>query len=406
MNSQTSLNGNSSTPLQERHFMLEWATAPMVITEGTSHTVFFANPAFCSLTGKIQERLVGKSFVDVLDEGDACRTFLDRVLKAGAPTGHTERQQSERHPTNWSYEIWPLPAVTGHPAGLMIKVTEASHYDYKTTAMNEALLLSAMRQYELVETAEALNKKLQAEIKERIQAENALIRVEKLAAVGRMAASMAHEINNPLEAVINSIFLVRSLPELSETARKYLDIADEELRRVSHMTRQTLGFYRESTVPTPTSVRALLDSVVDLLQAKINNTHAHVHKRCDPGLQVMGVFGELRQIVSNLLANSLDAVERHGTVMLRASVAPCRENGQHCIRITVADSGKGIDSIARKQVFEPFFTTKGVYGTGLGLWVSKQLVEKHDGSIHVRSSTTGVHRGTTVSVVLPRIDAA
>ncbi len=341
--------------------------------------------------------------------------------------GHSERDPSENDPANWSYEVWPVLAAEDNPAGLMIQVTETSRFNHKTAALNEALLISAVRQHELTDAAEAintelqteikerihatdlargLNRKLEAEIKERIQAEDALIRVEKLAAVGRMAASMAHEINNPLEAVMNSIFLVRSLPELSETARRYLDVADEELRRVSHMTRQTLGFYRESTVPAATSVPALLDSVVDLLQAKINNMHAHVDKRCAPGLQVMGVFGELRQIVSNLLANSLDAVEKHGTVKLRASVAPCRENGQRCIRITVADSGKGIDPTALKQIFEPFFTTKGVYGTGLGLWVSKQLVEKHDGSIHVRSSTEGSHRGTTVSLVLPRQDAA
>jgi two-component system NtrC family sensor kinase len=386
--------------------MLELATAPMVVTEGTDHSVFFANQAFCSLIGCTQEELIGKSFMEVLGEGDACEGFLDRVLHAGGPLGHAERQLSECHPVNWSYEIWPLRAVSGHPAGLMIKVSETSRYDCRTAAMNEALLLSAIRQHELVEEAEALNEKLEAEMKERIQAEDALIRVEKLAAVGRMAASMAHEINNPLEAVMNSIFLAKSLPELSETARKYLEIADEELRRVSHMTRQTLGFYRESTVPTGTSVSALLDSVIDLLQAKIKMMHAHVDRRCVPELQVMGVFGELRQIVSNLLANSLDAVDKQGTIKVRGSIAPCRDNGQRCIRITVADNGKGIDPVAMKRVFEPFFTTKGDVGTGLGLWVTKQLVEKHDGAIHVRSSTTGIRRGTTVSIVLPRIVAA
>jgi two-component system, NtrC family, sensor kinase len=172
------------------------------------------------------------------------------------------------------------------------------------------------------------------------RAEDALIRVEKLAAVGRMAASMAHEINNPLEAVMNSIYLARRVAGLPDAAREYLETADEELRRVAHMTRQTLGFYRESTVPAINPVSVLLDSVVDLLQAKIKNTHARVEKECDTGLQVTGDFGELRQVVSNLLANSLDATEKHGTVKLRGSVAPCRENGQRCIRITVADSGK------------------------------------------------------------------
>jgi two-component system, NtrC family, sensor kinase len=382
--------------------MLDLASAPMAITEGDSHIVRYVNPAFCSLVGKGKEELIGNAFVDILQEGDGFQSFLDRVHRTDGPVRHMEHDPSERDPANRSYEIWPVLAVDGHSSGLMIQVTETSRFNHKAAAMNEALLIAGIRQHELTEAAETLNTKLQSQVKERIQAEEALVRVEKLAAVGRMAASLAHEINNPLEAVINSIFLVRSLPELSETAKKYLDIADEELRRVTHMTRQTLGFYRESTMPTINSVSALLDSVVDLLQAKIKTTHVQVEKQCDTGLKVTGVFGELRQVVANLLANSLDAVERNGMVKLRASLVPGRGDGQHRVRITVADDGKGIDAVAMKQIFEPFFTTKGAFGTGLGLWVSKQIIDKHHGSIHVRSCTTGAHRGTTFCIVLPR----
>jgi signal transduction histidine kinase len=386
-----------------KYAMLDLASAPMAITEGDEHTVRYVNLAFCSLVGKEEKALIGKAFVEILKEGNACRSFLDRVQRADGPVSHTEPDQSEDHPTAWSYEVWPVLPVGDHPAGLMIQVTESSRFNHKGLAMNEALLLSAIRQHELTDAAEALNAK---EIKERIRAGEALIRAEKLAAVGRMAASMAHEINNPLEAVMNSIFLAQGVEGLPDAARAYLKTADEELRRVSHLTRQTLGFYRESTLPVTLSVSALLDSVVDLLRAKIRATEARVEKRCDTGLQVKGVFGELRQVLSNLLANSLDAVEKDGMVRLRASLAPCRENGRHCVRITVADTGKGIDPVTMKQIFDPFFTTKGAVGTGLGLWVSKQIIDKHDGSIHVRSSTTGAHHGTTFSVILPRTEAA
>lgn len=390
-----------------RYSMLDLSNSPIALTEGGGHIIRYVNPAFCALMDKVRDELIGTAFVQILPEGTAFESFLDQVQRTGHTAGQTVQDPfegqtgKEGQAGKWCYEIWPVLAVEEHPAGLMILVTETSRFNHKMAAMNEALLVAAVRQHELTDAAETLNNKLAAEMKERIQAGEALIRAEKLAAVGRMAASMAHEINNPLEAVINSIFLVRCLPELPETARKYLEIADEELRRVAHITRQTLGFYRESTVPTTTSVAVLLDSVVDLLQAKIKKMHVRVDKECEPGLQVSGVFGELRQVISNLMANSLDAVQENGTIRLRASTDAGGEMGQRSIRISVADSGRGIESAAMAQIFEPFFTTKGAYGTGLGLWVSKQLIDKHGGSIQVRSRTSGTHRGTTFSVVLP-----
>src|SRR5665213_3404361 len=171
----------------------------------------------------------------------------------------------------------------------------------------------------------------------RKQAEEALLRSEMLASAGRMAASIAHEVNNPLEAVMNTLYLVRTTADLPEQAREYLDIADGELMRVAHIARQTLGFYREFTEATSNSVSALIASVVDLLQAKIKSTGTTVTQRCDVGLQVMGVAGELRQVLANLLTNSLDAVEENATVKLRCSVLQCPHTGRRYIRMTVAD---------------------------------------------------------------------
>jgi len=232
-------------------------------------------------------------------------------------------------------------------------------------------------------------------------AEEALLRGEMLANAGRMAASIAHEINNPLEAVMNTLYLVRTTADLPEQAREYLDIADGELMRVAHITRQTLGFYREFTEATSNSVSALMASVVDLLQAKIKSTGTTVTQRCDVGLQVMGVSGELRQVLANLLTNSLDSIGRSGRIVLRASASIDPDNGRRRVRITVADCGHGMGAATMKQIFDPFFTTKGSVGTGLGLWVCKQLVDKSGGSIRVRSNMDGERGGTTFSVVLP-----
>jgi signal transduction histidine kinase len=248
---------------------------------------------------------------------------------------------------------------------------------------------------------EATNAQLRAEIAERKQAEEALLRSEKLASVGRMAATIAHEINNPLDAVMNLLFIARSVKDLPDSAQQSLDLADSELKRVAHMTRQSLGFYRESNAAVLTSIPTVLDSVVDLLKSKIKSKHAVIEKQWDGDLEIIAVAGELRQVFSNLLANSLDAINEKGTIKLRVSSGATVNNGHHCVRVTVADNGKGISPSARLHIFEPFFTTKGTFGTGLGLWVCKQIIDKHGGFIRVRSSTDGSRRGTVISVVLP-----
>jgi PAS domain S-box-containing protein len=238
------------------------------------------------------------------------------------------------------------------------------------------------------------------DITERKRAENALLRSEKLATVGRMAATIAHEINNPLAAVTNSLFLAKNMDNMS-AAREYLDIADEELRRITHITRQSLGFYRESNAPALTSISAVLDSTLELLKSKIKAKHAVIEKRWDGELSINAVAGELRQVFSNFVSNSLDALESHGAIKLRLSNHTTLHNGRRCIRVTIADNGKGISASSLSHIFEPFYTTKGAVGTGLGLWVSKQIVDKHAGKIRVRSSTREGQSGTVISVVLP-----
>ncbi len=240
----------------------------------------------------------------------------------------------------------------------------------------------------------------------RKQTEQALLRSEKLASVGRMAATIAHEINNPLEAVMSLLFLAKGDQELPESVRQHLEIADGELNRIAHITRQSLGFYRESNAPALTSVNAVLESTVGLLKSRIRAKQAVIEKQWDGDVGITAVAGELRQVFSNLLANSLDAIDEKGTIKLRVSLGTNFSTGRRCVRITVADNGQGIGQSSRQHIFEPFFTTKGTVGTGLGLWVSKQIVDKHGGTIRMRSSNNGERRGTVFSVVLPVSPAA
>jgi signal transduction histidine kinase len=243
------------------------------------------------------------------------------------------------------------------------------------------------------------------DITDRKHTMEALVRSEKLASMGRMAATIAHEINNPVAAVMNSLYIARSSPGLPDQACRYLDIADEELKRVSHITRQSLGFYRESTAPSLVSVGEVFDSAVDLLKSRIKARHAYILKQYRSAPRVMVAAGELRQVACNLISNSLDAIAEHGTIALRVS-SLCESDSRPQVRLTVADNGRGIDPAVRPQVFEPLFTTKESLGTGLGLWVSKQIIEKYGGFVRLRSSVDGARRGTTFSVILPAAESA
>ena len=174
--------------------------------------------------------------------------------------------------------------------------------------------------------------------------------------------------------------------------------------RIAHITRQTLGFYREFSAATSNSTSGLIKSVIHLLQAKIRTNRATVEQQGDDLLEVMGIAGELRQVLANLLANSLDAVGPDGKIVMRASASVDPGDGARRVRITVSDGGHGMATSTSKHIFDPFFTTKGSVGTGLGLWVCKQLIEKNGGSIRVRKSNTDVLSAGDFpfSFVLPR----
>lgn len=233
----------------------------------------------------------------------------------------------------------------------------------------------------------------------RRKAEETLLRTEKLATLGRLAASIAHEINNPLEATTNLLYLVQTSEGLSDEVKEHLDLAAAELQRVAHITRQSLGFYRDTSGPSEVSVTRLIDDTIDLLRAKVALKKIHVQREWDSEVKVKAAPGELRQVFSNLLSNSLDALAPGGDILIRVKALGHPEASQ--VRVTFADSGPGIPPEAHAKIFDPFFSTKGDHGTGLGLWVTRQLVEKHGGSIRMRSRNQAPRTGTAFAVTLP-----
>ncbi|MGA2001283.1 MAG: MASE1 domain-containing protein [Terriglobales bacterium] len=236
----------------------------------------------------------------------------------------------------------------------------------------------------------------------RRQAEEALIKSEKLASAGRLAATIAHEINNPLAAVTNLLYLARAAEHLPEATRQHLDLADTELQRVAHITKQTLGFYRDQSAPVRFDPAELLDNVLALLQTRIEARNLAVDKRYRAHLQVLGSQGEIRQVFSNVISNGIDALQPGGRLQIKVASSPdWRSPESRGVRVTFADNGHGIAPENLARIFEPFFTTKKNAGTGLGLWVSRQIVDKHAGSIRVRSRTTPHRSGTVFSIFLP-----
>jgi PAS domain S-box-containing protein len=230
--------------------------------------------------------------------------------------------------------------------------------------------------------------------------EAALHTSERLASVGRLAATIAHEINNPLEAVTNFIYLAKQQPGLSQKVKQYLETADRELGRVAHIARQTLGFYRDTSQPDSVFVSDVIEDVLTIYERKFKYKELTVEQQIEPGLIVFTVQGELKQVLSNLISNAIDASRDGGKIVIRARATRNFQSGNRGIRITVADNGSGISAKDMENLFVPFFTTKKDVGTGLGLWITKDLLEKKGGHIRFRSSDSQPS-GTVMSIYLP-----
>jgi PAS domain S-box-containing protein len=229
------------------------------------------------------------------------------------------------------------------------------------------------------------------------RAQEVLRKAEKLAAAGRLAATVAHEINNPLEAVCNLIYIVKNHLSLPEDVVGYLNMAEQELDRVSHITKQTLGFYRDSSEAGPVVLSDVLESVLRLYENKLKTKNIAVEMEfldCPP---VHALEGEVKQLIANLISNAADAVGPGGRIRISmAQAEQCKG-----VEIKIADDGPGVAEKHRAQIFEPFFTTKEDVGTGLGLWVSKEIAERHGGKIELDPGRNADLGGAGFTVFLP-----
>ena len=240
------------------------------------------------------------------------------------------------------------------------------------------------------------------DITDQKRVEQALRLNEKLAATGRLAATIAHEINNPMATLTDIIYLLDVELAGDERARQYVAIAKQEVGRISHITTQMLSLYRESSKPVPVRIPEVVESALALYARKIEARNIHVHVRNGVEGIVQAFPAEMRQAFSNLIVNAVEAAQDNGTVRLHVSHSCDWKNPQsRGVRVAIADDGCGIPPENRRRLFQPFFTTKGEKGTGLGLWVTNGIIQKHGGSIRVRSSVAPGHSGTCFSVFLP-----
>jgi two-component system NtrC family sensor kinase len=259
---------------------------------------------------------------------------------------------------------------------------------------------------EQVTGLESLSRQVMALLEARFQlAENeraaaALMQKEKLAAVGRLASSMAHGINNPLEAITNLLYLARHRVEDPEVL-DWLNRADQELRRVSVIANQTLRFHKQASKPRPISCLDLFSQTLDAYEAQLNNACIAVEKRKRANEPIECFEGDIRQVLGNLVANAIDAMPAGGRLLVRSRHATDWKTGRKGLAFAIADTGTGMDQETRNRIFKAFFSTKGIGGSGLGLWISAEIMERHQGRIVIRSSQRKGHNGTVVTLFLP-----
>ncbi|MGD0367689.1 MAG: HAMP domain-containing sensor histidine kinase [Acidobacteriaceae bacterium] len=294
---------------------------------------------------------------------------------------------------------WPLHFFARDTDGVSIQKICSEHDPVAPGQSYDAMSEDERRRYAVVWQLRA-----QALEEETHQLEAALRTTERLASIGRLAATVAHEINNPLEAVTNLIYLARQNADLPEPVRSCLVLADEELQRVSHIARQTLGFYRDSASPVSIAVPEAIDDMLAVYHRRVCRKQISLRKSIHTSLRLLTLPGEFNQMVSNLISNAIDASPQGGAIELRAWPSVHPATGAPGIHVVVADRGPGIPEPIRLKIFTPFFTTKKDLGTGLGLWIVKGLVLKAGGFIRCRSRVAtpeAAGSGTVMMIFLP-----
>lgn len=382
--------------------ILDTTPLPIAALAGPDHVLLYVNRAFCRLACKTKNELTGKLFVEVVP-WEGCLALLNRVYRTGEVTIQIEPERTASQSARQSYTIWPVCGAGDQPEGVMMQVTETTQNHQRAIAMNEQLLLSGVRQHELREAAEKLNALLQLEIADRKRMEQALVKSEKLAVTARFASTMAHEINNPLEAMTNLMYLLAPL-QTSPESQAYIATLEEQMQGLRRITTQALKFHRDGNKPAVFKLDAVLREVLEFYRLQAERKGIALHQRIETEGDILAFRSEIVQVVTNLLLNAFDATPPGGQVILHLYPAPhwlCEIHASYGYCISIADSGSGIAPQDRSRVYQPFFTTKGERGTGLGLWVSAGIIDRIGGSIRVRSTCRPGRSGTCFSVFLP-----
>jgi signal transduction histidine kinase len=327
----------------------------------------------------------------------------------GAATAVVTEESLEGSSTTWMQRLQMQPAWSDFP---LVLLTHVDHGGGVSPAKMAALRrLGNVTLLERPVVSESLLSAVQAALRARARqyeirdymqrqsdSQEALRRTEKLAVAGRLAASIAHEINNPLAAITNLLYLVNTSKTV-EDAKKYGAMAQDEVRRVAEIANQTLRFYRSPNAPESVNASHLVDSALALFKAKLRGNSIEIKGEYAKDCLLVCSVGEIRQVLVNLIANAIDAMREGGALYLRTALVPHPMTSVPGVRITVADHGEGVPEQARKKLFEPFFTTKGSIGTGLGLWLTRDIVERSEGYIRFRNHRSP--HGAVFSLWLP-----
>src|ERR1700761_5702001 len=339
-----------------------------VIATDHQGLISFLNPVAERLTGSRLEDAKGKKIYEIFPifneaTNSPVENPVEKELTLGAVVGlanHTVLRHREGHLIPIEDSAAPITDDSGRLIGVVLIFRDATH---------ERSLQEVLR------------------------------RTEKLAAAARLAATVAHEINNPLEAVGNLIFLARTNSNAKEAVEQHLKMAEQELSRVSHITRQTLGFYRESTLPSQVDIPTVVEQTLTVYATKLQQKQIRLHlslQECPP---INGFAGEIQQLVSNIISNAIDALPFNGTLKIDSSTTKLVSS--EAIKLQIEDDGPGIAPEDMNRIFEPFFTTKKDVGTGLGLWVCKEIAERHGGTVEAKSNNQNGSTGAVFTILLP-----
>jgi PAS domain S-box-containing protein len=347
--------------LKERADLMDLASEAIIV-RNLDGTIRFWNSGATALYGWSAEEAIGSNLHDLLQtKFPVAPQEINSVLSSG--------------------KLWE---------GNLVQVTREGHE--VIIACRKSLQLDPERSAVL---------EICRDITAQLQAEEALRRSEKFAAMGRMAGIVAHEINNPLNAITNVFYLLGVHPSLDDEAKKYAEMAQEEISRISHITRQTLAFYRESAQAIPVSIPSILDETLELQQPIIHKNNIELRRKYTGDAVVQAFPGELKQVFLNLIGNAIEAMPGGGVLRVQVRGRSDAHSRSDVVRVSITDTGTGISSKDSKRLFEPFFSTKLSKGTGLGLWISKGIVQKYDGSIRFRTTRLPGGNVTCFSVVIP-----